>query len=293
MFRHFILLAKNGDCFTFETSQIDVSLISSLVTTLGSWKDRFFFLSLSHVIPFKMVWRHPNAVLNELEPSVSELDEGLLKVLRGCPSQLRPFAEHLLVSTGDSGGRLVPGGKHVSVPNVKGFTKVSSSKPSTRRPTRHLKGPSQSFATDHVDLSDDIEVSDDPGVEVEAKKDKELTVVVGKKGRSEGKKVVVSTAGGSSKRSGEDLLDGNAGEIYIPNWQVKVGDSFKSSTVCEDVLNNFSPLMVRGSISVMEDDMLLFQMMLSAFNLVAMLPEGVSHLGKLHFRVLYVCTELQ
>ncbi|KAJ0641170.1 hypothetical protein HanLR1_Chr16g0624211 [Helianthus annuus] len=42
MFRRFFWLAKSGDWFTFETSQIDVSLISSLVTTLGSWKDRFF-----------------------------------------------------------------------------------------------------------------------------------------------------------------------------------------------------------------------------------------------------------
>ncbi|KAM0018961.1 hypothetical protein Hdeb2414_s0026g00680011 [Helianthus debilis subsp. tardiflorus] len=39
MFRRFFRLAKNGDWITFETSQIDVSLISSLVTTLGSWKD--------------------------------------------------------------------------------------------------------------------------------------------------------------------------------------------------------------------------------------------------------------
>ncbi|KAF5822942.1 hypothetical protein HanRHA438_Chr01g0033471 [Helianthus annuus] len=45
MFRRFFRLAKNDDWFTFETSQIDVSLISSLVTTLESWKDRFFWAS--------------------------------------------------------------------------------------------------------------------------------------------------------------------------------------------------------------------------------------------------------
>ncbi|KAJ0522399.1 hypothetical protein HanIR_Chr10g0482221 [Helianthus annuus] len=173
MFRRLFRLAKNGDWFTFETSQID---------------DQFFWVSES-VILFKMVWGHPDAVLNELEPSVSKLDEGLFEALRGCPSQLRPFPEHLLVSTGVSvlwdkpnrgpmfmrgdqvmsaldfiksddtsdvvlghvdaiegedaitrtaEGRLVPGGKYVSVPNVKGFTKVSSSKPSTRRSSRHL-----------------------------------------------------------------------------------------------------------------------------------------------------------
>ncbi|KAF5797802.1 hypothetical protein HanRHA438_Chr07g0295571 [Helianthus annuus] len=239
MFHRFFQLAKNGDWFTFETSQIDVSLISSLVTTLGSWKNRFFWVSKS-VIPFKMVWRHPVAVLYELGPSISELDEGLLKALRGCPSQLRPFPEHLLVSTGPDDtsdvvlgdaeavegedaiartaeGRLVPGGKYVNIPNVKGFTKVSSSKPSTLHSSHRLKVPSQSSATNPVDLSDDIEVSEDQGVEVEAKKDKELKVVVGKKGKSEGRKVVVSAAGGSSRRSGENSLKGNASEIYVPN----------------------------------------------------------------------------
>ncbi|KAJ0789970.1 hypothetical protein HanPI659440_Chr05g0209631 [Helianthus annuus] len=49
-----------------------------------------------------MVWRHPDAALNELEPFVSELDEGLLKALRGCPSRLHPFPKHFLVSTGVS-----------------------------------------------------------------------------------------------------------------------------------------------------------------------------------------------
>ncbi|MFS7907596.1 hypothetical protein Hanom_Chr01g00073191 [Helianthus anomalus] len=79
--------------------EIDVSLISSLVTTLGSWKDRFFWVSEA-VVPFKMVWRHLDAVLNELEPSESKLNEGMLKALRACPSRLRSFPEHLLVFTG-------------------------------------------------------------------------------------------------------------------------------------------------------------------------------------------------
>ncbi|KAM0035641.1 hypothetical protein Hdeb2414_s0015g00448821 [Helianthus debilis subsp. tardiflorus] len=196
-----------------------------------------------------MVWRHPDAVLNELEPLVSEMDEGLLKALRVVLLDFVLSLNIFLVSNGvsvlwdkpnrdpmfmrgDQGmlfrfplstflhsyvfqhfcsfaivmsaldfikpddtsdivlgdvetidredaitrtaeGRLVPGGKYVSVPNVKGFTKVSSSKPSTCRSSHRLKGPSQSTATDHVDLSDDIEVSDDPGVEVDVKKDKD------------------------------------------------------------------------------------------------------------------------
>ncbi|KAM0008582.1 hypothetical protein Hdeb2414_s0022g00616051 [Helianthus debilis subsp. tardiflorus] len=73
-FRRFFRLAKNGDWFTFETSQVDTCLILSMVTTLGSWKDRFFWVSKS-------------IVLNELEPSDSELDSWFLKSIRACPSR--------------------------------------------------------------------------------------------------------------------------------------------------------------------------------------------------------------
>ncbi|KAJ0694628.1 hypothetical protein HanPI659440_Chr15g0611001 [Helianthus annuus] len=188
-------------CVCSETFQIDVSLISSLVTTLGSWKDRFFWVFES-VILFKMVCRHPDAVLIELEPSESELNEGLLKALRACPSRLLMSALDFIKSDDISDvvlghteaieaeaaiartaeGRLVPGGKYVNVPNIKGFTKVSSSKPSTCRSSRCLKGPGQSSAIEHVDLSDEIEFSDDWGIKVKGKK--ELAVVTGKKGKS-------------------------------------------------------------------------------------------------------------
>ncbi|KAJ0843836.1 hypothetical protein HanRHA438_Chr15g0695801 [Helianthus annuus] len=100
-FGGFFCLAKNGDWLTFETSQVDTCLILSMVTTLGSWKDRFFWVSES-IIPFKMVWRHRDAVLNELEPSDSELDSWFLKSIRACPSRLRPFPEPLLVLMGIS-----------------------------------------------------------------------------------------------------------------------------------------------------------------------------------------------
>ncbi|MFS7906408.1 hypothetical protein Hanom_Chr01g00058831 [Helianthus anomalus] len=93
--------AKNGDWFTFETSKVDTCLISSMVTTLGSWKDRFFWVSES-IVPFKMVWRHPDAVLNDPEPSESELNDAFLSAIRGCPSRVRPFPEHLLVLLGVS-----------------------------------------------------------------------------------------------------------------------------------------------------------------------------------------------
>ncbi|KAM0046260.1 hypothetical protein Hdeb2414_s0009g00314051 [Helianthus debilis subsp. tardiflorus] len=72
-----------------------------MVITLGSWKDRFFWVSES-IVPFKMVWRHPDAVLNELEPSDSELDSWFLKSISACPSRLRPFPKPLLSLMGIS-----------------------------------------------------------------------------------------------------------------------------------------------------------------------------------------------
>ncbi|MFS8001523.1 putative protein-tyrosine-phosphatase [Helianthus anomalus] len=97
----FFRLAKNGDWFTFETSKVDTCLISSMVTTLGSWKDHFFWVSES-IVPFKMVWRHPDVVLNDPEPSESELNDAFLTAIRGCPSRVHPFPEHLLVLLGVS-----------------------------------------------------------------------------------------------------------------------------------------------------------------------------------------------
>ncbi|MFS8006298.1 hypothetical protein Hanom_Chr14g01247571 [Helianthus anomalus] len=100
MFRRFFIWPKMATGLRLKCPRL-MSLISSLVTTLGSWKDRFFWASES-IVPFKMVWRHPDAVLNELEPSESELNEGMLKAFRACPSRLRPFPEHLLLFTGVS-----------------------------------------------------------------------------------------------------------------------------------------------------------------------------------------------
>ncbi|MFS7995326.1 hypothetical protein Hanom_Chr12g01116651 [Helianthus anomalus] len=151
--------------------------------------------------------------------------------------------------------RLVPSGKYVNV--SKGFTKASSSKPSTRRSShRLLKGPNQSSATEPIDLSDEIEVFADQWVEAEGKKGKELPVVVGKT-------VDVSTAKGSSRKSREG--------------SVEVGDNFKSSVVCECVLTNFAPLMVMDSLTAMDDDVVISRMIMSAYNFAAMLLEGVSH----------------
>ncbi|KAJ0501244.1 hypothetical protein HanHA300_Chr11g0398571 [Helianthus annuus] len=100
-FRCFFRLAKNDDWFTFETSKADICLVSSMVTTLGAWKDRFFWVS-DEILSFKMVWRRPEAILNEPEPSAFEINSRFLEIIRECPSRVRPFPEQLLVLLGIS-----------------------------------------------------------------------------------------------------------------------------------------------------------------------------------------------
>ncbi|KAJ0828850.1 hypothetical protein HanRHA438_Chr17g0841901 [Helianthus annuus] len=96
-FRRFFRLAKNGDWFTFETTQVDTCLISSMVSTLGVWKDRFFWVS-EEIVHFKLVWRHPDAVLNEPAPSASDINTRFLETLRECPS--RPIGIRCSLETG-------------------------------------------------------------------------------------------------------------------------------------------------------------------------------------------------
>ncbi|KAJ0693526.1 hypothetical protein HanPI659440_Chr15g0598111 [Helianthus annuus] len=307
-FRRFFRLAKNVDWFTFETPQVDACLISSMVTTLGSWKGRFFWVFES-IVPFKMVRRHPDVVLNELEPSESELDSWFLKSIRACPSRLRPFPEHLLVLMGISklwdkpdrdlvlmrGGQVMfaldfirsddtsdvvftdaeategddadvrgvehrfEGSTYVNVPNVKGFTKVAASKASTHRSTRSmLKGTELPSGSETVDLSDDIEIPDDLEAGVEGKK-KELPLVVGKESKTAGKKVVGLKGSGKIAKGSANV---NPREIYVPGWKVMVGDSFKSSSICEDVLTHFAPPAVQDSCSSMDDDQMISKMIL-------------------------------
>ncbi|MFS7928652.1 hypothetical protein Hanom_Chr04g00323241 [Helianthus anomalus] len=95
-FRRFFRLAKNSDWFIFETSKADIFLVSSMVTTLSAWKDRFFWV-LDEILPFKMVWRRPGAILNKPEPSTSDINSCFLEIIRECPSRVRPFPEELLV----------------------------------------------------------------------------------------------------------------------------------------------------------------------------------------------------
>ncbi|MFS7930066.1 hypothetical protein Hanom_Chr04g00339771 [Helianthus anomalus] len=166
--------------------------------------------------------------------------------------------------------------EYVSIPNVKGFTKTVGPKTLTCRSTRHmLKSAPQSTSSDHVDLSDDIEVSGDQGPCVDVVIEKNLTVL-GKK-NSAGKKVMVTPIQGSSGKDVEGLSED---EIYVPNWGVKVGDSFKDAKVCADLLANFAPPGVQGSISEMEGDTMLSRLILSSCNLSALVAEGVTRFRK-------------
>ncbi|KAJ0544217.1 hypothetical protein HanHA89_Chr09g0359101 [Helianthus annuus] len=317
-FRRFFRLAKNGDWFTFETSKADICLVSSMFTTLCAWKDRFFWVS-DEILPFKMGWRRPEAILNEPEPSASEINTRFLEIIRECPSRVRPFPEQLLVLLGISklwdkpnrdpvlmrdgqgmflhiddtsdvafgdvqatpGENVVvkgseqrfEGSSYVGVPDVKGFKKAIVPKV-VRRSNRHLNTSCPPSTPEHVDLSDDIGVCVDHALDEGGDKEKEL-VIAGMK--SVGKGVVV--AGSSSKSvSGSKGLDVH--QIYVPDWGVKLGDSFKDAAVCEDVLSHIAPPLVHGTIAEMDDDMMLSRMILSTCNLAAMLPQGVARFRK-------------
>ncbi|KAM0057482.1 hypothetical protein Hdeb2414_s0005g00158671 [Helianthus debilis subsp. tardiflorus] len=232
---------------------------------------RFFSFETSQI---DMVWRNPDVVLNELDPSKSELNEGMLKALRACPSRLRLFPEQLLVFTGvsvlwDKPNRdpsFIKGGQVMSALD---FIKSDDTSNVVLGDTEVVDGEDAIIRTAEGSLVPGGKY--DQGIEVEAKK--ELAVVTGKKGKSSGKKAMVSVF---SEKSVEEPVEGNAEDVYVPNWQVKVGDNFKSSTVCEDVLNHFSPPSVRSSNSAMQDDVLISRMLLGVCNLAAILPEGVS-----------------
>ncbi|KAJ0533654.1 hypothetical protein HanIR_Chr09g0410921 [Helianthus annuus] len=161
------------------------------------------------------------------------------------------------------------GSGYASVSIVKGFSKPLAPKASTRRSTRRLKAAPQSTSTEPVDLSDDIEVSEDQ-VEAGVEKDKEL-VVRGKKVQS--KKVVSTPVQESSSRDVEGL---NPEGTYVPAWLVKNDDTFKDAAVCEDALSHLAPPSVHKTIAEMDDDLMLSRMVLSTCNLAAMLPQGIT-----------------
>ncbi|KAJ0601136.1 hypothetical protein HanIR_Chr03g0124961 [Helianthus annuus] len=310
-FRRFFRLAKNGDWFTFETSQVDTCLISSMVSTLGVWKDRFFWVS-EEIVPFKLVWRHPDAVLNEQDPVAFDINTRFLETLRECPSRLRPFPEHLLVLLGISklwekanqdpvlirdgqvmsaldfiksddtsdvgfddvaatpGENVVvkgsdyrfEGSGYVNVPNVKGFTKATASKGSTRRSQCHLKGVEQPSGSEPIDVSDDIEVSTDQAMDVDKGKEKEL--IVSSKKKKLIKKGATPAIQGSSVKSVESF-EGSRGQTFMcPTGGLRLVIILKI------------PLFVLKLLLIL----LLPTMMLSSCNLSAFLAEGVTRFAK-------------
>ncbi|KAJ0770652.1 hypothetical protein HanPI659440_Chr07g0260131 [Helianthus annuus] len=268
LFRRFFRLAKNGDWFTFETSKVDTCLISSMVTTLGSWKDRFFWVSDS-IIPFKMVWRRPDAVLNDPEPFESELNDAFLSAIRGCPSRVRPFPEHLLVLLGvsniwgkaDRDPVLMRNGVVMSALD---FIKSDDTSDVVFRMPRLFRVRMLWLGLSSKGLRARVEA----GVE----QDKEL-VVHGKKVR--GKKVVPVQE--SSSRDAEGL---DPEGVYVPAWQVKNDDTFKDAAVCEDALSHLAPPSVRETIAEMDDDFMLSRMVLTTCNLAAMLPQGITRFSQ-------------
>ncbi|MFS7967305.1 hypothetical protein Hanom_Chr09g00784221 [Helianthus anomalus] len=232
-FRRFFRLVKNGDWFTFETSKVDTFLVSSMVTTLGAWKDQpseNVLQGFDHpkhflvLLGISKLWDKPDRdpVLMRSRHVMSALD-----FVKSDDTSDVTFTDAEAV-VGDV--VVVRGSEHrfedaeyVSVPNVKGFTKTVAPKTLTRRSAqRMLNGARQSTSSDHVDLSDDIE-----------------NLIVLGKNKSAGKKAMVASFQGSPRKDVEGLSED---EIYVPNWGVKVGDSFKDANVCSDVLANFAPL---------------------------------------------------
>ncbi|KAJ0781246.1 hypothetical protein HanPI659440_Chr06g0247111 [Helianthus annuus] len=304
LFRRFFRLAKSGDWFTFETSKVDACLISSMVTALGTWKDRFFWVS-DCILPFKMAWRHPDAVLNEPEPSESELNDAFLKAIRVCASRVRPFPEHLLVMLGvsdllekaDRDPVLMRSGTVMSaldfiksddtsdvvyedVPSVpdenvvvrtveqrfdgSGYVSVSNVKGFSKPIVPKASTRRSTRRLKGVPQSTCTEP-------VELSDDIEASGIKVLKWAS-AKKVIATPVQGSSSRDVEGL---DPDTVYVPGWSVKIDDSFKDVAVCEDALSHIAPPSVHNTISEMDDDMMLSRMILSTCNLAAMLPQGI------------------
>ncbi|KAJ0533966.1 hypothetical protein HanIR_Chr09g0414441 [Helianthus annuus] len=168
------------------------------------------------------------------------------------------------------------GSGYVNVPNVRGFTKAPSSKVSVRHSNRRLKGVDQPSGSEAIDVSDDIEVSAEQVLEIDVGKGKEKELVVSGKKKKLVKKGSTPTIQGSSGKSVESFEGPEAEGVYVPNWDVKVGDSFKDPAVCAEVLAHFAPPGVRSAISKMEAAHFISRLMLSSCNLLALLAEGVT-----------------
>ncbi|KAJ0765736.1 hypothetical protein HanPI659440_Chr08g0306931 [Helianthus annuus] len=230
-----------------------------MVSSLGVWKDRFFWVS-DEIVPFKMVWRHPDAVLNEPEPSALEINTCFLETIRECPSRVRPFPEPLLMLLGISKLRDKPDRDPVLMRNdqvMSALDFVKSDDTSDVMFGDAAATPGEdAVARGSEHWFEGFGYVSKGGVE----KEKEKELVVAEKKKKLVKKGVVPAIQGSSGKS--------------------VGDSFKDPAVCGDVLANFAPLGVRDAISEMEGDHFISRLMLSSCNLSALLAEGVTRFRK-------------
>ncbi|KAF5805748.1 hypothetical protein HanRHA438_Chr05g0222531 [Helianthus annuus] len=288
-FCRFFRLAKSGDWFTFKTSQVDTCLVSSMVTTLGAWKDRFFWVS-DDIVPFKMVWRHPDAVLNELEPSTLEINTRFLEIIRECPSRVRPFPEHLLVLLGISELWDRPDRDLVLMKDGQGmhlFCYVimflvmtllmscldAEATPGEDAVSRGSEHRFESFGYMNVPNVKGFTKVAAPKTSTR-RSNRRLLKASGPPSTPE--HIDLSDEIGASVDQGPS--DGVGKEQDLVD--VKIGDSFKDAAVCESVLNHIAPPLVRGTIAEMSDDVMLSRLMLSACNFAAMLPQGVARFRK-------------
>ncbi|KAJ0557826.1 hypothetical protein HanIR_Chr07g0329551 [Helianthus annuus] len=154
------------------------------------------------------------------------------------------------------------GSGYANVPNVKGFTKATASKGSTRHSQRHLKGVDQPSGSEPIDVSDDIEASADQAMDVSKGKEKEL--VVSSKKKKLIKKGATPAIQGSSVKSVESFEGSEGQDIYVPNWGLRLVIILKI------------PLFVLKLLLIL----LLLAMMLSSCNLSAFLAEGVTRFAK-------------
>ncbi|KAJ0804730.1 hypothetical protein HanPI659440_Chr02g0041501 [Helianthus annuus] len=215
LFRRFFCLVKNGNWFTFETTKVDTCLISSVAIRQCPSRVRPFPEHLLVLLGISKLWDKPDrdSVLMRSGQVMSALD-----FVKSDDTFDVVFTDAQAAEGDDA---LARGSKqrfedagYVSVSNAKGFTKAAAPKTLTRRFAHCLKSAAQS-SSDLVELSDDIEVSESQGPDVE--KGKNL-VVVGKK-KASGKKVVVTPVQGSSSKDVEGLTEDG---VYVPGWSVKM-----------------------------------------------------------------------
>src|ERR1044071_452310 len=100
-----------------------------------------------------------------------------------------------------------------------------------------------------------------------------MTVLLMKKSKGNKAKVTMVKGNEGSASFDEEGL-------YVPGWNMKSSDNFKSSAICEEVLAHFATPGAKACLEGLDDDALLAKMMVGTCNLAAMLPEGISRFRK-------------